>query len=216
MSQSLTFLEMQDRVNAHIRDSDNSFVTVAQIKGWLNDAAHDIAVRTRAIRREATGNQAAADNTLPLPADFHSALALRLGGDETVEFVDDEVWWSWSDSGEGLTPSIARVFGGNIELYPTPEDTLAYALRYVALPAEMTADADISELPAEWHPRVPNYALYQAMIKLDDANRATMFFELYDMGLPPLASGQERFNPGPITLRRQPGPFDIDSGAAHI
>lgn len=214
MAQTLTVAEMKARVNAHIRDADNVFVTATEILGWLNDGCHDLAARTRTIRREATGTQS--DNTLTLPTDFLEPITLRLGDDDDVEFVDDDVWWTWSDAGADLTHTIARVFGANIDLYPTPAASTAYVLRYISLPAELTADGDISELPANLHPKATLYALWQAMMKLAEDGKADRFLGMYEEGLPPLPTGTARFNPGPITLWYQPGPFDEDPQARHV
>lgn len=206
----MNLAQLRDRVYAHLRDDEHEFHATDVVEAWLNDAGREVAARTKVIRREADESNTAideGDGTFALPEDFLSAISLRFGLDD-AEFVDDDVFWSWSD-GEGMPGhTLVRVFNGRIETYPMIEDGASYRLRYVAAPATMSDDADVPELPSEWHSRLTYYALAQAWMQKDEGAQADRWLARFEDGLPPLPMGRERFSPGPLSLTFEPGPFD--------
>lgn len=210
-AQTLTLLELRDRVYAQLRDDDHRFYDTDIVSAWLNDALTDIAARTKSIRREATGTQS--DGTLAVPADFLEPVYLRLGTDDEVEFVDDVVFNVVTQEANVLGHTIGRYFAGNIDLYPAPDGD-AYVLRYIALPAELTDDADVPEIEPQWHPRLVFYALAQAAYQAREDYRAQVFHQRYEAGLPALPNGNAKFI-GPITLAPEPNVFDLRTERRH-
>jgi hypothetical protein len=203
-----TFLELQNRVYAHLRDSEHDFYETDLIKSWLNDALTDLSVRLRLYQRVESG-VVIGSGLAALPTDLQLILEVRLDGAETLERVSDEVFYSWVDS--ALTPSqtVYRIFDDfstnrQIEMYPTPADTSTLEIFYVGYPPLMDSDDDVPTLPFEWVPRLTYYALAQAYMQKDDPASSDRWLARYETDLP-ITRGNM---PAPFTMTIDPGPFD--------
>jgi len=202
-----------------IRD-DGTFVTPDDIEAWVNEAQMDLAARLGLSQKTVTGTTTG--NTIalpPTPATQDQTLhvtSLRLGTEDDVEFTDDEVWNSWSDEGDEPEHTLARVWAGNIELYPTPDTGTAYELRYESLPPPVVDDDASSTLPHHLHPRLLFYARAMAFLKRNDQANSDRFLGMYLDGLPSPELGANKLIPGPLTITLEPGPFDVDPNARHI
>ena len=205
--------EMRSRVRSVVRDTAGTFVTDDDINDWLEEANIDLAARLRLLQGEDTGTTTG--NSVTLPTDFIAMHTLRLGTEDDVMFTDDDVWTSYSDEAVSVTNTLGRIWEGAAQLYPTPADGTAYALRYYRTPVAMSDTTD-SELPVSFHTKMVNYARAHASIKDGEQSQANMYFSLYEQGLPPVSRERERLTPGPMTMRLEPGPFDLDPEARHI
>jgi hypothetical protein len=213
---ALTLLDLSERVWTHTRDDDHEFITSEDVRAWLNDAQTELATRLDLIRREVSASTDGT-NLIALPDDNLTVLSLRLGTDD-VEFVDDDIWNAWSDLGSSPSSTIARIFAGNLELYPTPDTDTDYTLRYAALPTELVEDTDESELPPQWHVHLTFYAISQAYAKEKDVFMADRWLARWEESLPQMPFGREALDPGPTNLVPMAGPFDVldgDDGPIH-
>jgi hypothetical protein len=215
-SPCLSLTEMTSRVRSVVRDADSLFITDNDITDWLNEGAGDLASRLDILRKEVTGSMSGSPgNTIalpPTPTDQEPVLRitmLRLATVE-VEFVDDDTWYAYSDSGFNLPHTIGREFGGTVYVYPTPSTGTTYSLQYSYLPQALSAGADISPLPCQFHMKLVRYAQAQAYYKLDEMGRADRAMANYEQGLPPVDLGGVKLVPGPVVLQMTPGPFDLD------
>lgn len=208
---------MESQVFNVLRDTATAFFDKEEVDTWLNEAQLDLATRLELLRYEWSGTTT--DNTVPLsdgtstPAVVH-ILSLRLGTID-VSFVDDTTWNDYSDNARDAVVTIARVFNENIELYPTPTVGTAWKLRGVQEPLALTAPQDKPMLPHQFHPKMVNYARYQALLK-DGSDRWQAYAAQYAENLPPPPLGFVKLMPEPFIFSFAPGPFDRDPEATHI
>jgi hypothetical protein len=205
--------DIRQRVRDVVRDTPATAITDAMIDRWANEANLDIAARTLGLQDAVAATTS--DNTVPLPADFLEPITLRLGTDDDVEFVDDEVWFTHSDGGTTLNHTIARVWKADIEVYPTPAANTAYSLRYYKAPASLSAGGDVPAVAVEQHIRIVNYARAHAKLVLGEIREHDTYLGLYERGLPEPRGSRAKLNPGPLTVSLEPGPFDLDPDRRH-
>lgn len=207
---------IQSRVRTVIRDSTAAFISNTEITEWANEAQLDLAARLRILQEADTqADLTEGTNTIALPSTFFEVITLRIGTDD-VEFVGDNVWNSYSDGAATPNHTLARIFGGNIELYPTPTSGFEYTLRYYRKPATLSGDSDIPEIPEHLHIKLVHYARAMALMAMGEINQAEVYFSLYEQGTPN-RRGDERtwMSTGPMAMTLQPGPFDVDPDARH-
>lgn len=204
----MRFDEMQRRVYAQLRDEDKQFITDEDVEAWINQAQRDISHRLNLNMTEATGT-VGADGVIAVPDALVEIKILRLGEDDVI-FVDDEEFYDNKDALTDPWPSIARVFGSNIEIYPTPSEDQTFTLRYQSYPADLTAGSSESELPEELQDRMVYFAIAQGFYKEREADMGDRFMQMYERGLPGSTLGRGRLQPGPMRIRYEAGPFDYE------
>lgn len=209
-----TMTQLRTRVRAVVRDDSGVFVTDANILAWLNEAQNDLANRLQVTKVSTTGTTSG--NTIALPAALVEPTSLRLGTEDEVVWVDDETWNPWYDSGDDPGYYLARVFGSNVEIYPTPDTGTAYALRYIGVPTDLSADADVVSLPQELQTKMVQYAQAEALFKEGELAKADRKKQDYEIGLPPAPLGRKRVQPGNIIIGFEPNSFDSDLEAQHL
>lgn len=213
-----TFVQLQDRTYAILRDPGQTFVLLTEVKDWINEAQLEIATRLRCIEHELSDTFADATGVEPVPADFLDILGFRIGTAD-VTFVDSQSFWEAQD--EGLTleepaPYIGRIFDGAFEIYPAPASGTAYKLRYVRTPATLSADNDVPEIPTEWHVHLSLYATARALYKMNEEGHGDKYMAMYLEGLPPMRSPRSRNRPGKRAIVVEPNAFDYDPEAMHL
>jgi hypothetical protein len=154
------------------------------VKTWLNDAQRKFAISSeiRTQVAESSITTVAADASYALPENY-------------ARFVD----LYRSDSHELLTPYDLRDFdtlpassgapygysvrGGELFLYPTPDNVYSFTLRYRKLPADMVNDTDISEIPVQYQELLVSYAMWKAFLREDDFQAAQTWEAIWEKGL---------------------------------
>lgn len=205
--------QMESQVFNVLRDTARSFFDKEEIDAWLNEAALDLATRLELLQHEWTGTTS--DENITLPDELIRITRLRLGA-KNVSFVDDDVWWQESDNAAADTERpIARVFSGQIEVYPSPTTSTAYVLRGTRTPDALVDPEDAPDLPLQLHRKLIDYARYQALLK-DGSDRWQPYAAEYERGLPEVPTGIVKLQPGPFLAALAPGPFDLDPQATHI
>lgn len=200
-----TLLEQETEVFRFMRDTSKTFVTSADVRAWLNRGAREIAERTRVMEKDSAP---AAGATVALPTDYYDLVALVVGTETIpVTFVDDDYYLenkngSWSP----IEGTIARMKSPDtVEIYPTP--TVAYALRYVYLPADRTTDGAESDLPPEYDDVMVDYAVAHGLYKERDTELGDFFLSRFEESLPARSHVGRKF-PGVLNIRYQDGPLD--------
>ena len=199
----MTLTELLARVRQEVRDDAKEMFTDDQVTDYINEAQEDLANRQLVLTK--TTASTTSDSTIPLPSDFIRPRSLRLGttGDDDVEFVDDDVFWTWYDAGADPGHTIAVVHGSDIEVYPSISTSTAYSLRYFYRPADLSG-ANSSDLPVELHPKLIYFAIARCYMKSREFNAADRFMQMYEVGLRAHPQGRDRVNPGPITIHPAP------------
>jgi len=203
---------MRTRVRRVLRDADSKFITDGEIDDLLNEAQLEIATRTLAIQEETTGTLSVYQ--LALPADFISVVTFRFT-DDTVEWVDNEVFNSWKDAGDTPPHTLGRIFESKFEFYPTPSASTAYTHRYARTPTVLDNDTDTPEVMLSFQHNMVRYAQAHCKMKDGEPGEFQAFMSMYDSGLPMTKGPSSNHRPGPITLHYEPGPFDVED-AGHI
>lgn len=200
---------MRARVRQEVRDTNSEMFTDASIDDYLNEAQEDLANRLMVVTTSTTGTTSG--NTISTAqTGLIKVRSLRLGSDtdkDDVEFVDDDVFFTWMDSGDDPGHTIAILTGGNIMLYPTPDTGTAWTMYFFKKPADLSAGGDESGLPAEFHPRMVYYATARCFYKQREFDAADRFMAMYERAVPEQTL-TDRQNPGPINIYPQQGPFD--------
>lgn len=206
-------------VQSFSRDDDGTFVTNADILGWLNEGLVDLATRLELFDREQTGTTAGASIAFPVsPQNIVRIISLELGTAyaDDVEFVAADVFDAWSEAGSSPGHTLARVFNESIELYPAPATGTAYRLRHKRIPVLFDSGDDALPVPVELERKLGEYGIWKALMKLGRTDDATLWLQLYSDGLPGAALGRKRTSSGPFTVTRQLNVWDTDPHAAHI
>ncbi len=215
-----TFEALIGRARSFVRDATGSFIDDDDLGNWINEAYRDLAARLSILQRQEesniTGLTPADRQTLALPVSSGNAtyeiLSLRLG-DVDVQFVADEVFNSWQDSAGTPPVTIARVFDGQIELYPIPEEGTEYTLRYAFVPAELVQQNDIHILPVQLERKLVEYAVAQAKYKDGDDPAGDRWFMRYEQDLPQVSRGRETLQPGPMSFTPAATYFELDAAS---
>lgn len=195
--------EIRSRIRAVARDSSNTFHTDPIIDDLVNEAYLDLVARLGLIHSEQSKNMgdsgtSVANGTIDLPTDYIRVLTLRLGDDD-VQFVDDEVFWSHYDVGSSPSNTLGRVFNDKIEMYPLPASGQATKLRYIKKPTALSAGADSPSIPEELQSKIVDYARAHVKYKEGEFGAGDRYLAMYEDNLPPLPHLQRRL-PGPIVL----------------
>lgn len=196
-----TFLNLQDRTYDVLRDSAKVFVTITMVKAWINEAYLDVNARLGILRKNVDDTFDANGKDV-LPADFIRQTNMRIQGDTATSYrapaiVSDETFFSWKNLGSTPGTTLVRFFGGSIETYPAAASKL-YSMEYVYKPTALSADGDIPALPEELHIKLQNYARAMGHLVEDDQENASLYFSLYNEGLPTAPNAIERDYPGPF------------------
>lgn len=214
--------DLIQRASITLRDSDGLFIQPEDLKAWANEGTIDLAVRLELQDAEVSGTFTGSSNRVSLPtgaaedSELISVETLTLNGDDQVMFVDTDEFDLWVDSGSTPSPTIGRVFGNYIELFPTPEDGDTFTLRYQASPDVMVNNEDTFPLPTQFERKVISYMRYQAKLKDNDFNAAAAYLAEYEQGLPPVRTGKMRKHPQQITLQVEGNAFDTNPDAMHL
>ena len=148
------------KVQKRIRDTGYSSST---IKEFINDEQNDISNEYLLRFWEAdpqtytlTENVRDITNGSGLPSDFVNPISLRItttGYEKRLIYVDyddlEEVYPD-PDNDTAGTPRYWTLYGDTIEVYPKPDQAYTLKLRHTRRPTELSADADVPELPKEF------------------------------------------------------------------
>jgi len=210
-----TLSDVIARARSFGRDSGGGFLQDEDYAAWCNEAQADIAARLKLFEEELT-TTVTSGNTLGFPSDpeLIEIQDLLLGTEDRVQFVDSVTWDSFSDSGSSPSVTIARVFEGQIELYPTPAIGEAVTLRYKHVPEVVENGSDALSVPTYLERKVVAYMV--AMSQLKDGADPSPWLDIYEQGLPPVNRGRDQFFTGPLRVTREPNIWDRQLGASHL
>lgn len=162
-----------DRVKRQFGDESGAQVTDADIISWINSGQQEINRQQRIIKNTATTPTVIGTRvyTFPTPRIMHIEL-LKYNGrpldymafNEAQEYItlndptniqtgSPVYWWEW---------------GGQLELYPTPDAVGTLTLYYIEYPAEITLSSDILTVPDSYFDTLLQYCMQQAYEQDDD------------------------------------------------
>lgn len=173
--------EIKSRVMRTFGDEAGAQVTSEDILRWINDGQMEIAGANHLLEQKATANIVVGQAVYASPVDVLEIWALRYNNyklrpmsmqqaDEYITNFEDSSNYQKGASG------IFWVWENQINLYPVPDAsaTAGLTIYYSRIPKQVTADADIPELPVSYHPRIVEYCLKQAYELDEDYQAASL------------------------------------------
>ncbi len=180
------------RVQQRIRDTGYSST---EIKGYINDAQNDAFNEyrlpfTQEIQTyNLVAGQSDITNGLGLPTNYVQAVDLTLSSGGTqmmLPYMDvtsiDSFYPNPEDSvlhPPGI-PIYWYWYEQTIKVFPTPVAGLTVSLRYYKRPTELSADADVPELPSEFEELLVVGAAYRVLQVKDNYDQAAILQNKYD------------------------------------
>lgn len=154
---------------------------------WLNSVVNqgyrDFVRRTHILQDTYTDSVAASTTNKALPADFMSELVIAWRFDSQTEYhqLFERVASGYYDSGSTGTPQ-EYIFKSpaTIQLVPLPSEAGKLRIIYCKRPAELTADANESTVPEEYHMTVQLYCLWRVYQRLGKLKEAFAYKQEYD------------------------------------
>jgi len=197
----MTFLEMQQSVGYLINQdvsTDNLTVTETEVKLNLNRGYQKVVNRISSLAQDyyvrlSKANLAADQSLYGLPSDYRRMIRVEMAPEDAderykVSRVDTNSFGDPVDySGDNTNPTYS-IRGDNIELKPTPENSITAGLwmYYVETVEDMSDDTDEPNLPPEFSDLPVEYATAKAKARLglmDEAqlHLAEFYRELEEM-----------------------------------
>lgn len=176
-----TYRQLQDEVLSY-QFSEGKYRSL--VKTWLNDAQRIAVLQSemRAMRASAAYTTEAGEANLELPANFNRLYEIReLATGVLLTPMDlDELDTLPASQGR---PSIYTSDGTDLIVYPTPDAPYALSLRYWKLPSDMSADADLPEIPVQYHALLVAFAMWKAYLRENDYQAASVWSAEWQAGL---------------------------------
>lgn len=188
------YAELRERVYSYVNDSTRTFITESDVDMWIQEGLDDISSRLRMSQGEVTDTTT---GTIEIPADMVEPISLLVGSGY-VSWVSDNTYAQAIESDIG---PVARVFNGQVEVTPVPEET-TYTLRYWSMAS------DTSLIRGNLKVRLVNYAVSRAKAKEGDFGASEHFLGLYERGLPAPSNASINQSQIPDGITFAFGPFD--------
>lgn len=180
-------------------DSGNSHFTDSVINGVLNEGVEFSAVFIEYPRDLVSVQAQDGVGAYPNPADNLLLRSAYFGNRDTITsdirpltFVTEEtlkaMYPSWLDQTSGSTADrpqyIIQLDRNTIYVYPRPNGVGSAQgkkiwLNYNYVPAPMTDDSDVPDLPAPYHSLLPIYAMHLLYIPLEKDEKAPNYFDMF-------------------------------------
>ena len=168
---ALTVQDFITRVSRQFGDEAQAQVTTDDITNWINDAVREIVAQNNLLQKQASANTVVGQSQYSLPDDVlrfrrvaYNGISLR---PITIEEADELIPDHSETTAQGLPTGTSThywIFAGQINLYPTPDQSVTNGLilYYTKLPTPVVATTDIPETPAEYDNRILEFCLGQA------------------------------------------------------
>lgn len=146
------------------------------IEDCLYFACLDVAVRAKCIESSTTTASVANTSTYAKPSTAIEIKQITYDS-QKLELLPEREYFSLNLNGQTATvgrPQWYYLWGDNYVLYPTPDEALTIAIKYVAEPAAVTSGSTI-EIPSQFHQRLVNGVCYYMLLKDVDDPRTPIF-----------------------------------------
>lgn len=172
----MTFLEMQTLVSTWLDDVDQTYFTATQIKLWLNNAQKEA---QKLVEQAFEGHfikcvettTVIAQREYELPSDFKRLHRLELvisGSTFITQSVQPLVKITPNQQDAIARSGIPTVYyfkGTQLILLPVPDSAKTLRMEYTYRLADLSLDADVSEVPKEYHELMPILATIDGLIR---------------------------------------------------
>lgn len=183
MSRPMTLTQMRSQVYTRLGESAG-FYTDANITQWLNDGMDDIALRLEPLVVTATIDLVAGTQEYLLPDDLISIKAVLIKNADSawvnLELTSFEELFrnnpDWEHDTRVSVPTMWYWRQDVLGIAPPPLTSRTSGLRivYTCRPEEMDADGDFTNMPSYLDRVCVLYAVYRALLKSRDEQRAIL------------------------------------------
>jgi hypothetical protein len=189
---SYTTGDVVSRVQQRVRDTGYSS---SEIKGYINDVQNDVFNEYRLPFMETTHDYTLTigDSDIThgseLPTDYVQALDLYIttsGQERVVEYKDvreiDDFHPDPDDTtaNASTTPRYWYFYAQTIRVFPVPDQAYTATLRYYKKPTQLSADADIPDVPSEFEELLVVGAAYRVLQVKDNYDQAGILENKYN------------------------------------
>jgi hypothetical protein len=158
---------------------DPSIYTASRVNQYINDAIGELSAKAQYYGEQQQYSFTATTASTPLPSGLTKVISIRLTdtGQELVPVDIRDIDRSGTSAG---TPMWYALNGGNLILYPTPDQSYATAVRYFKTMSPLVSDTDVPSLPARYHLKLSTYAIARCFEAEDDPQQATYYQQMWD------------------------------------
>lgn len=187
-----TLSDIRTKVQQRIKDTGYS---TSEITNYINDTQRDVFNEYRLPQMEATQTYTLTagvsdiTNGSGLPTNFVQAVDLYLtssGVESLLEYRDyqdiDQIYPDPDDTtvNPSAIPRFWYKFGSTIHVAPAPVSAYTLTMRYIKEPTELSADADVPEIPSEFQEILVAGATFRILQIKDNYDQASIWQNKYD------------------------------------
>jgi hypothetical protein len=183
------------KVQQRVRDTNYS---TAEIKNYINDTQNDVFNEYPLPFMEASQNYTVTPGTSDttdgdgLPANFVQAITLSdtgTGQEQVIPFMEYKLLEGQYPDSFDVTahpanyPMYWTIYGQTIRLFPVPAGAYTLTLKYYKKPTELSADADVPEIPSQFGELLVSGAAYRVLQVKDNYDQAGIHKNRYNQML---------------------------------
>jgi len=173
----MTFVQLQVLVSSWLDDTNNGYFTLSEVKTWLNNAQREtqkmvIQAFEGHYRKVVQTTLVQYQREYQLPTDFKklSRLEVVLSG-TTFQNEDCQRLVKITENQQDLmpertgTPQTYYFKGDQVVVVPAPDAAKTLRLTYLYRAADMVNDADLPDVPADYHEYIAVLATLDGLYK---------------------------------------------------
>lgn len=188
-----TFKAIQDEVLAYGFDPT---AYRARVQSWINEAQSRIARSLELADLLTSSTQATANGTATytFPTDLirlDDIVDAALPGQLQVQDISWVLQANAAGTITGRPTDYAQATSTTYTLSPVPDAVYTMTLTYYKRPTDLSADADVSILPVDYHDLMVSYALQRAYRAEDDAQMAQFYRGEFERDLRQLGTDRQ-------------------------
>lgn len=197
----MTLLQLRAAVRKALQEPNTDRFSDSDLTDWLNDGQADVNNRIEFLVQRSTADLVIGEKEVAVPGDFLRFRRFTFDSNPlyitTADALDAEYGdGSWaSETGTPthyyfLSPTTAVI-------WPTPDAAKTVQLTYSRTPVTMSLDADVPEIPEEWHRLLVLYAVSEAR-KADRSELWQAAWQEYEAKTEAAKAEVRRRQPAPI------------------
>lgn len=165
-----------------------------QLLLWINDAVREIAVENKLSQKTASLSCISGQQGYALPDDILKMHSVYVDG-EKIQVSTLQEWETLFSGGGNDTrtarPSMAYVWAGKLNLWPTPGEAYSLKINYIYDPVDSLNPAMVPPIPVAYHLRIVSYCLAQVALQDENTDKYSLHMQEFNTGIVSLKHGEE-------------------------
>jgi len=175
-----TLGEIRTRIRDLLNESTADFYTDAEINRWINDGERDIAEKGNALCHIDTISTTSSTRTLAFVGNKVAFLEYTYATDQGLGLKRITANQIGKLADNATSPQRWYFSGNNVAIEPEPDATYSLSAYIYDYPStEMSADANIPEIPAEFRPLLILFGLVKGLEKIKRYQQAAQVYGMY-------------------------------------